>query len=251
MNKDLNSQSNKVEVNSNRAKGKVFLIPTVLHEEATETIAPYVLDAVKQCQVFFVENERTARRYLKTLWREMVIDDYKWFAIHKAEEEVQQSFTRLLKEGNNIGIISEAGCPGVADPGQLLVNAAQQIGAIIKPLVGPSSILLALMASGMNGQKFQFVGYLPIDGNARKTALKELETESAKKNCTQIFIETPYRNNQLIKDIIQTCRPQTKLCIAVDITSPAESIVTKPLAEWKKDLPDIHKRLAIFLLYAP
>jgi 16S rRNA (cytidine1402-2'-O)-methyltransferase len=230
--------------------GKVFLIPTVLHEEAPQTIPLYVLDAVKECEVFFVENERTARRYLKTIWREMVIDDYKWFTIHKAEEEVQQTFIELLKQGKNIGIISEAGCPGVADPGQLLVNRAQKAGASVKPLVGPSSILLALMASGMNGQRFQFVGYLPIDGSARKTTLKELEVESARKNCTQIFIETPYRNSQLVKDIIQTCKAQTQLCIAVDITAPAEFIITKTAGEWAKKLPDIHKRPAIFLLYA-
>jgi 16S rRNA (cytidine1402-2'-O)-methyltransferase len=178
----------------------------------------------------------------------MVIDDYTWFTIHKAEEEVQQTFIQLLKEGKNIGIISEAGCPGIADPGQMLVNAAQKAGAVIKPLVGPSSILLALMASGMNGQRFQFTGYLPIDNNERKIALKELEIESAKKNCTQIFIETPYRNNQLIKQITETCRAQTQLCVAVDITAPSETIVTKTIAQWKKQLPEIHKRLAIFLL---
>ena len=229
--------------------GKVFLIPTVVHEGALETIPPYVVDAAKQCHVFFVENERTARRYLKSVWREMVIDDYKWFTIHKAEEEVQRTFVELLKQGNNIGIISEAGCPGVADPGQVLVMAAQKNHASIQPLVGPSSILLALMASGMNGQQFQFVGYLPIESSARKTMLKELENESIKKNSTQIFIETPYRNNQLIADIVQTCRPETLLCIAVDITSPAESIVTQPVSEWKKKLPDVHKRPAIFLLY--
>ncbi|HEX8459898.1 MAG TPA: SAM-dependent methyltransferase [Segetibacter sp.] len=230
--------------------GSVFLIPTFLHEQAIETIPQYVVDAVKQCQVFFVENERSARRYLKALWREMVIDDYKWFTIHKAEAEVQQAFIKLLGEGNTIGIISEAGCPGVADPGQILVNAAQQKGAIIKPLVGPSSILLALMASGMNGQKFQFNGYLPIDNLERKTAIKDLENESLKKNCTQIFIETPYRNNQLIKQFVETCRPNTQLCIAVDITSSTESIVTKPVSEWKKQMPDIHKRLAIYLFHS-
>lgn len=228
--------------------GDVYLIPTVLYEQANETIPAYVLDAVKQCNVFFVENERTTRRYLKSLWREMVIENYEWFTIHKAEEQVQQQFLRLLKEGKNVGIISEAGCPGIADPGQVLVDAAQRINATVKPLVGPSSILLALMASGMNGQRFQFVGYLPIDGNARKNTIKELENESANKNCSQIFIETPYRNNQLIKDILQTCKNETRLCIAVDITAPSESIQTKSVAEWKKDTPDIHKRLAIFLL---
>ncbi|MFN3665153.1 MAG: SAM-dependent methyltransferase [Sediminibacterium sp.] len=230
--------------------GKVYLIPTVLHEEALETIPSYILNAVKDCTVFFVEQEKTARRFLKKIWKEMVIDDYQWFVIHKAESSVKANFTQLLKAGKNIGIISEAGCPGIADPGQILVEAAQQIGATVKPLVGPSSILLALMASGMNGQSFQFHGYLPIDAAERKKKIKELETDSHKRNCTQIFIETPYRNNPLIKDMVQYCRQETKLCIAVDITAPAESIQTKTIKEWKNQLPDIHKRLAIFLLHA-
>lgn len=231
--------------------GKVFLIPTVLHEEAIETIPVYILDNVKKCTVFFVENEKTARRFLKKLWKEMVIDDYQWFTIHKAEEDVKRQFIQLLQKGENIGIISEAGCPGVADPGQLLIESAQQLNAVIKPLVGPSSILLALMASGMNGQNFQFVGYLPIDSIERKNRIKELETDSRKRNCTQIFIETPYRNNQLIKDTLQTCAEETKFCIAVDITTPAESIKTCSIKLWKLQIPDIHKRLAIFLIYAP
>ena len=230
--------------------GTVFLIPSFLFEHAKETIPPYIIDAVKQCQVFFVENERTARRYLKILWREMVIDNYKWFTIHKAEAEVQQQFVQALRNEKNIGIISEAGCPGVADPGQLLVNAAQRMGAVVKPLVGPSSILLALMASGMNGQQFTFNGYLPIDNADKKAAIKELEITSARKNCTQIFIETPYRNNQLIKLLIETCRPETRLCIAVDITATTESIQTKTIGEWKKQHLDIHKRLAIFLIHS-
>ncbi len=230
--------------------GKVYLIPTFLYEQALETIPSYVLENIQQCQSFFVENERSARRFLKQIWREMVIEDYQWLTIHKAEEEVQEVFIKLLNDGKNIGIISEAGCPGVADPGQLLVNVAQKMGAIVKPLVGPSSILLSLMASGMNGQRFQFVGYLPIDNQERKNVLKELENESVKKNCTQIFIETPYRNNQLIKQIVETCKPQSQLCIAVDITAPTETILTKTIAEWKQHLPNIHKRLAIFLFHA-
>lgn len=230
--------------------GKVYLIPTVLHEEALETIPAYILEAVKDCTVFFVEQEKTARRFLKKMWKEMVIDDYQWFAIHKAETSVKANFIQLLKSGKNIGIISEAGCPGIADPGQILVEAAQQIGATVKPLVGPSSILLALMASGMNGQGFQFHGYLPIDTVERKKKIKELESDSHKRNCTQLFIETPYRNNALIKDLLQSCRQETKLCIAVDITAPAESIQTKTIQEWKNQIPDIHKRLAIFLLHA-
>lgn len=230
--------------------GKVYLIPTVLHEEAIQTIPPYILDAVKDCSVFFVEQEKTARRFLKKLWREIVIDDYQWFAIHKAETEVRAKFVQLLKEGKNIGIISEAGCPGIADPGQILVEAAQSIHAVVKPLVGPSSILLALMASGMNGQCFQFHGYLPIEGAERKKKIKELETDSYKRNCTQLFIETPYRNNAMINDLLHACKQETKLCIAVDITAANESIQTKTIQDWKKQPIDIHKRLAIFLLHA-
>jgi 16S rRNA (cytidine1402-2'-O)-methyltransferase len=230
--------------------GKIYLIPTVLHEDARETIPAYILDAVKDCQVFFVEDERTARRFLKSIWKEMVIDNYQWFAIHKAEETVTSQLLQLAKSGKNIGIISEAGCPGVADPGQLLVAAAQQAGLTVKPLVGPSSVLLALMASGMNGQCFQFHGYLPIDSLERKKKIKELETYSHTHHCTQLFIETPYRNNALIKDILQSAKEDTRLCIAVDITAPTESIQTKTIRQWKNESVDIHKRLAIFLLQA-
>ncbi|MCG7857565.1 SAM-dependent methyltransferase [Flavihumibacter sp.] len=230
------------------ALGSVYMIPSFLDENNLQTIPPYVLDAVKQCQVFFVENERSARRYLKMLWREMIIDQYEWFTIHKAEEEVRSQFRQQLQRGKTIGIISEAGCPGIADPGQLLVATAQEMGAIIKPLVGPSSILLALMASGMNGQQFKFNGYLPIDGATRNKILKELEAESVRNNCTQIFIETPYRNNQLVEAILKECRPHSRLCIAVDITGPEEWIITRSIYDWQKNKPDIHKRPAIFLL---
>lgn len=230
--------------------GKLYLIPTVLHEDALETIPSYLLDAVKDCQVFFVETEKTARRFLKKIWKEMVIDDYQWFTIHKAEQEVKQQFLQLLKAGKNIGIISDAGCPGIADPGQLLIEAAQQANITVKPLVGPSSILLALMASGMNGQCFQFHGYLPIDSFERKKKIKELEADSQKRNCTQLFIETPYRNNPLIKDVLEACHEETRFCIAVDITGSLETIRTQSVKKWKQEVPGIHKRLAIFLLHA-
>ena len=232
------------------ATSQVYLIPSVLHEDATQTIPPYIVDAVKNCEVFFVENERTARRFLKRIWKEMVIDNYKWFTIHKAEAEVKTQFTQFLKDGVNIGIISEAGCPGVADPGQILVGVAHANNAEVVPLVGPSSILLALMASGLNGQQFQFVGYLPIDNAERMKTLKSLELESAKKNCTQIFIETPYRNNQLLETILKTCMPSTRLCIASELTSRNEWIKTMPVNEWKKSLPDLHKKPTVFLLLA-
>lgn len=224
----------------------VYLIPAPLHDEGLHAIPAYVLDAVKDCQVFFTENERTARRFLKKLWKEMVIDDHDWFTIHKAEAQVATEFRQAIKDGKNIGIISEAGCPGIADPGQVLIAVAHEAGAIVKPLVGPSSILLALMGSGLNGQRFQFVGYLPIDNNEKIKALKELEASSRKNNCTQVFIETPYRNNQLLDAIIKTCAPATRLCIAINITAPSESIHTKSIAEWKKKIPDLHKQLVIF-----
>ena len=227
----------------------VYLIPSLLHEEGLQSIPPYITDAVKKCDVFFVENERTARRYFKQLWREMVIDDYEWYVVNEKETPVD-TFRQKIKESKTIGIVSEAGCPGVADPGQQLISIAQQMNVEIKPLVGPNSILLALMASGMNGQQFQFAGYLPVKEPERSRAIKELEAESTRKNCTQIFIETPYRNNQLIETIFKTAKPSTRFCIAADITGPTEWIKTKTIAEWKNNIPDIHKRPAIFLLYS-
>jgi 16S rRNA (cytidine1402-2'-O)-methyltransferase len=228
----------------------IYLIPSVLEESATETIAPYIIDAVKKCQVIFAENERTARRFLKSVCKEIVIDEYEWFTIHKAEHEVINAFKQKITAGKNIAIISEAGCPGIADPGQILIAAAQQMNAVVKPLVGPSSILLALMASGMNGQQFEFVGYLPIDNLERNKAITALESSSQKKNSTQIFIETPYRNNQLIENLLKTCKPSTRLCIAAELTGPNEFVKTKSVADWKKEKTDLHKKPVIFLLYA-
>ncbi len=234
----------------------VFLIPTVLIEGQIDCLPAYLLKAIQQCQVFFVENERTARRFLKLLWKErlpgqeMVIDDFEWINMKEVTGETENAFKQKLKQNKTIGIISEAGCPGIADPGQKLVAIAQQLNVVVKPLVGPNSILLALMGSGMNGQQFQFVGYLPIDIIKRVKDIKTLENESKQKNCTQIFIETPYRNNQLLEIILKTCHPQTRLCVAVDLTSPTETIQTKTVEKWKTNLPALHKRPAIFLMYA-
>lgn len=227
----------------------VYLIPSLLHEEGLRSIPSYITDIVKQCRVLFVENERTARRYLKALAKEIVIDDYEWFTM-AVDDEMAKAFRKKINEGKTIGIISEAGCPGVADPGQQLVAIAHEMNVEVIPLVGPNSILLALMASGMNGQQFKFVGYLPIQNPERNKAIKELESESAKKNCTQIFIETPYRNNQMMDALLAACNPSTQICIAADLTSEKQFIKTKTVSEWKKDKPDIHKRPAIFLLYA-
>lgn len=227
----------------------IYLIPSQLNETGLQAIPSYISDAVKNCEVFFVENERSARRFLKKIWKEMVIDNYEWQVMNKGSE-ANAIFKKKINEGKIIGIISDAGCPGVADPGQELISIAQAMNVKVKPLVGPNSILLALMASGMNGQQFYFHGYLPIKDVERNKALKDLEAESVKKNCTQIFIETPYRNNQLLEAVCKNCKPSTKLCIAVDLTGETEWIKTRTIEEWKKEKTDIHKRPAIFLILA-
>jgi 16S rRNA (cytidine1402-2'-O)-methyltransferase len=226
----------------------VYLIPSLLHEDGLAAIPFYITDAVKQCQVLFVENERTTRRYLKKLDKRIVIDDFEWFTMG-ADNDSANAFRKKIKEGKIIGIVSEAGCPGIADPGQQLVEIAHEMNVEVKPLAGPNSIILALMASGMNGQQFKFHGYLPIKDHDRNKIIKELESEAEKKNCTQLFIETPYRNNQLLDALLSVCQPSTKICIAVDLTSNKQFIRTKTVFDWKKNKPDIHKRPAIFLLY--
>ncbi len=228
----------------------VYLIPCFLDETALEVLPANILETVLKCQVIFAENERSARRYLKQLDRAIVIDDFEWFGINKAEKEQIDNFRQKIKEGKQIAIISEAGCPGIADPGQILIAEAQVLGVKVKPLVGPSSVLLALMASGLNGQAFKFNGYLPIDSNDRQKKIRDLEEDSLKQNCTQIFIETPYRNNQMAEAILKTCKPQTKLCIAAELTSANEFIQTKTVAQWKNSLPELHKKPVIFLLLA-
>ena len=226
----------------------IYLIPSLLHEEGLRSIPSYITEIIKQCTVLFVENERTTRRYLKKLDKEIVIDHYEWFTMTNDDPNIEP-FRKKIKEEKTIGIISEAGCPGIADPGQQLVATAQELNVEVKPLVGPNSILLALMASGMNGQQFRFAGYLPIKNPERNNAIKELESESMKKNCTQIFIETPYRNNQLMEALLSVCQSSTKICIAVDLTGEKEFIKTRSVADWKKNKPEFHKRPAIFLLY--
>ena len=227
----------------------IYLIPSFLAAEAIETIPAYVLNTVKSCQVIFAENERTTRRFLKSLSKEIVIDDFEWFPIHKVEQEQLDTLRQKIKEGKHIAIISEAGCPGVADPGQLLIAEAQKMDVVVRPLVGPNSLLLALMASGLNGQHFAFVGYLPIEHLDRIKKIKQLEETSAQTDCTQIFIETPYRNNKLIETIVHHCQPQTLFCIAAELTSANEWIKTKTIADWNKETVDLHKKPAIFLLH--
>ncbi len=228
----------------------IYLIPTFLAENAKETILPYVLEAIKDCRVIFAENERTARRFLKNLDRAIVIDDFEWHTIHKAEEEQLNNFRQAIKLDNHIAIISEAGCPGIADPGQLLIAEAHKLNCVIKPLVGPSSVLLAIMASGLNGQQFSFTGYLPIDNEERVLRIKSLENESAKNNSTEVFIETPFRNNKIIETILRHCKNDTMLCMASELTSPDEWIKTQTVAQWRNQKVDLHKKRVIFLLKA-
>ncbi|MEO8961886.1 MAG: SAM-dependent methyltransferase [Ginsengibacter sp.] len=228
----------------------IFLIPSFLSENAIETIPVYVLSAIKNCSVIFAENERTARRFLKAMDKEIIIDNFEWFTIHKTEQNHLNIFINKIKEGKNIAVISEAGCPGIADPGQVLVDQAQKMDIEVRPLVGPSSILLALMASGFNGQHFTFLGYLPIDNAERIKKIKQIEEESFKKKCTQLFIETPYRNNKMLETLLQHCHPSTHLCIAAEITGVNEYIKSKTIADWKKETIDLHKKPVIFLLMA-
>ncbi len=228
----------------------VYLIPSFLDEEGMDALPVYLLNAVKETEVFFVENERSARRFLKKLWKEMDIDRHSWFAIHKAEESIRTTFLQQIGLGKTIAILSEAGCPGIADPGQILVAAAQEAGARIKPLVGPCSLLLALMASGMNGQHFEFHGYLPIDSAERSRRIKELESVSRREGSAHLFIETPYRNQSLLESLIKNCSNNTRLCIAVNLTAIRESIQTKTIENWSKAVPEINKQPAIFILQA-
>jgi 16S rRNA (cytidine1402-2'-O)-methyltransferase len=230
--------------------GKLYLIPVPLTENALETIPEHVKTLSCSLKYFFVENVRTARRYLKSIDKSVDIDAIQFQEINSQTPPDLNVFRKWLKEGNDVGMMSEAGCPGMADPGSDLAAIAQEVGATVIPLVGPSSVLLALMASGFNGQGFRFAGYLPIKEPNRGKAIKELETISAERKETQLFIETPYRNNQMLKDIVRLCKQHTKLCIASDITGEKEFIKTKTVGDWAKEMPDLHKRPTIFLLMA-
>lgn len=232
---------------------KLYLIPTTLGDSKIERVIPaYVTEIINTTKYFVVENLRTARRFLKKVNREINIDELKFFEYNKHTDAREfGKFLAPIKEGHDVGIISEAGCPAVADPGAGLVDLAHRKHIKVVPLVGPSSILMSLMASGMNGQNFAFNGYLPIEKKERVIALKKLEALSGERGQTQIFIETPYRNNKLIETIIQNLHNNTKLCVAVNISLDNEYIKTKTVAEWKKSEFDFHKQPAIFLIQKP
>jgi 16S rRNA (cytidine1402-2'-O)-methyltransferase len=231
--------------------GKLYLIPTTLGEMNADDVLPQTIKrTIDFIDYYIVENEKTARKSIKMVHAEKKQSELKLFLLNKhTDTKAHLDFIKPLLEGHNVGLMSEAGCPGVADPGAVIVKIAHEKGIQVIPLVGPSSILLALMASGMNGQSFTFNGYLPIDKSEKKQALKSLEKLSFDKNQSQLFIETPYRNNKLLEDILQTLQPNTLLCIACDITLPTEYIKTMTVNLWKKQKVDLHNRPCIFIIH--
>lgn len=233
-------------------KGILYLIPSVLAEgTAQQVISPQIKDVVRNTQYYAVENLRTARRYISSLRLGITIEELQMQILDKKtkEHQVGQILAPLL-DGHDVGVISEAGCPGIADPGALAVEFAHKRGIKVVPLTGPSSMFLALMASGFNGQSFAFHGYIPIDKKARIEAIKKLESDSAANYRTQIFMETPFRNNHLLEDLKNTLNPSTRLCVAKNITGQDELIQTKTVADWKKTNLDLHKIPTVFLIYA-
>jgi len=231
--------------------GKLYLIPTTLGEMQPEDVLPQTIKrSIDFIDHYIVENEKTARRFIKSVQPEKKQSELKLSLLNKHTEESDYlKMMEPLLNGMNVGLMSEAGCPGVADPGAVIVKITHERGIQVVPLVGPSSILLAIMASGMNGQSFAFNGYLPIDAGEKRNAIKQFERLSLEKNQSQLFIETPYRNNKLVEDLIQILSPQTHLCIACDITLPTEFIKTKTVNEWKKNKVDLHKRPCIFIIH--
>jgi 16S rRNA (cytidine1402-2'-O)-methyltransferase len=231
------------------AEGKLYLIPSFLGEDNKAIIPDQVLETVNMLDEFIVENAKTARRYLRAIGfkknfdTEVVINE-----IDKHGENIVPKLMANISKGKNIGIISEAGNPCIADPGYEMVKYAHSRNIQVVPLVGPSSILLALIASGMNGQQFTFHGYLPIQSADRIKKIRQLEEVARRHNITQIFMETPFRNDSLLKDILQALDGDTKLCVACDLTLPTEFISTKKASDWKKQVPDLHKRYSIFLI---
>ena len=231
-------------------KGVLYLVPNTLgNPDTTQTIPKAIPGIVKSTNVFIVENLRNARRYLKNLDRSIDIDQLVFHELneHTAEEEVPDYLAEVM-DGSNAAVITEAGVPGVADPGALVVRLAHELGIRVIPLTGPSSILLALMASGLNGQSFSFLGYLPIKRPERIRRIREIEQDVKRKGNTQVFIEAPYRNDAMLSDILDTCEPSTLLCIAADITLDTEFIRTRSISAWKNQKPSLHKRPVIFLL---
>ncbi len=229
----------------------LYLIPTTLGDTPVNLVLPpYNLLITSDLRHFIVENVRTARRFLKQCNPEIDIDSLTFYELNEHTDRHRISaYLKPIRQGESVGIISEAGCPAIADPGADVVAIAQSERIKVVPLVGPSSLLMAMMASGFNGQSFAFHGYLPIESGERIKTLKKLENRVYSENQTQLFIETPYRNQKLAEDILQYCKPQTLLCIAMNISCKDEYIATRPVKAWKGNLPDMHKKPCVFLIY--
>ena len=232
-------------------KGVLYLIPSFLFPGTTQMMSPHLIETTGRITHYFVENLRTARRFLRALDGSKDIDacHFSWLTVTEPADVALLG--RWLESGLEVGVISEAGYPCIADPGEVLVREAQRLGARVIPLVGPNAMLMALAASGLNGEAFAFAGYVPREAAARVKALKELEKRARQRGETQILMETPYRNNQLLGDMLRHLDPATELCVAADITAPTEYIRTLRIGDWKGQLPDLHKRPAVFLLGAP
>jgi 16S rRNA (cytidine1402-2'-O)-methyltransferase len=232
----------------NSTQGKVVLIPVTIGASLENSIPNGNYEYCKSIFHFYVENTREARRFLKLVDISIDIDKIEFIEINKNADVELQSLSNWLKNGLTVGVISDSGCPGIADPGSIVVAKAHELGAQIIPLVGPNSIILALMASGFNGQNFAFNGYLPVKDPVRSASIKHFETLIQKSQQTQIFIETPYRNNQILSDFIKNCQPKTQLCIALGLTTSTEMIKKQSISEWSKKPIDLPKEPAIFLL---
>ena len=235
----------------NSEKGKLYLIPTTLGDtEPLEVLPISVKKVIEQTNIYIVENEKTARRFIKKISSGKSQSSLQIFLLNKfTNANILPEFLEPCLKGTNVGLLSEAGCPGIADPGADVVKLAHQKNIKVVPLVGPSSILMAMMSSGMNGQSFTFNGYLPIDKNLRKNEIKRLERLSFEQNQSQIFIETPYRNNKMLEDLCNVLGNNTLVCVACDITLPTEFIKTQTVSEWKKNIVDLHKRPTIFIIH--
>lgn len=229
----------------------LYLLPVTLGDTELNTVLPaYNIEIIQGIKHFIVEDVRSARRFLKKVDREFDIDSLSFYPLnkHTSAEDIS-GYLQPLLAGQSMGVISEAGCPAVADPGADVVAIAQRKNLKVVPLVGPSSIILSVMGSGFNGQSFAFHGYLPIEPVERVKRIKQLEQRIYSENQTQLFIETPYRNHKMVDDLLQNCRPQTKLCIAANLTCEGEYIKTRAISEWKGKVPDLSKIPCIFLLY--
>ena len=233
-----------------RSKGKLYLIPNILAPNTAEmVIAPQVKEIIKNTHYYLAENIRTARRYISSLNLEINISTLHFEVLDKRTQEKEMAaLAAPLLSGHDLGIVSEAGCPGIADPGALAVSYAHKKSIQVVPISGPSSLFLALMASGFSGQKFTFHGYLPIDRKERINAFKQLESQAKKDGSTQLFMETPFRNQKLLEDLLAHLLPDTPLCIAKNLTGADEMVRTLTVAEWKKSMPDLHKVPTVFLL---